>query len=262
MKQSHRELLASGLPADMQASFLESAKDFSPDGNDPVEAYFAAVNEPRRRDTKAILEILAASEKRYIQLRDQIVKNHNDHNHTLKQELNAMTGNTHWRRIFRSKIAGGIIIGLVSTGCAFIAATMLIAGKLQTVTRLEAQQTAMIDDLEAKHAAALKELSEKNGILDENPKGMVDFTVASLRAAEKSNKTAATLAGIASLLATPDTVVGMRKGKLTVKIRPENVQVSEQLDGFIHITINQELPEIFGGIEDDLREAEKALKQK
>jgi hypothetical protein len=87
---------------------------------------------------------------------------------------------------------------------------------------------------------ALKELSEKNGILDklESPQEIVDFTSASLRAVAQSNNIPTTLYGITTMLSTPDSIVGMRNGKLTVKIRPENVRISAEQDGFIQITIH------------------------
>lgn len=109
MKQSHLERLAQGLPADMQASFLEATKGYSSDGNDPIEAFFSALSEARRRDTLTILEKLATDETWKSQLREQLTKDHTENTKTIRQEISALSGKTLWKRIITTRIVGAVI---------------------------------------------------------------------------------------------------------------------------------------------------------
>lgn len=240
------ERLLKLLPHDQRVGAALDFEKLSNDPHSPIYAFYSIILQAM--DAK-FEERLANTDAKVQQLAIQHSQDTAKNLKAVRQEVGALSGKTLWRRIIASRVVGGIILAIVSTACALYAINLHISAKLQTVTKLEAEQAAMI-----------RELSEKNSILDnlENPKGIVDFATASLRAAEASNKSAATIAGLAAILKTPDAVVGIRGGKLTLQFRPEHVEVSEELNGFVRITIHDEMEPILG-IEAYLEDAEKAL---
>lgn len=240
------ERLLNLLPPDQRVGAALDFENLSIDPHGPIYAFYATIL--HAMDAK-LDERLTTTDAKVQQLAAQQAQDTAINLKAVRQEVGALSGKTLWRRIITSRIVGGIILAIVSTACVLYAANLHISAKLQTVSKLEAEQAAMI-----------RELSEKNSILGnlENPKGIVDFATASLRAAEASNKTAATIAGLAAMLRTPDAIAGIRDGKLTLKFRPEHIEVTEELNGFVRITIHDDMEPILG-IESHLKDAEKAL---
>ncbi|MEI7910351.1 MAG: hypothetical protein WCK77_12000 [Verrucomicrobiota bacterium] len=160
MKQSHLERLALGLPADMQASFLDGTRDYSPDGNDPIEAFFAALNEARRRDTQAILEKLATDDTWKSQLREQLAKDR-----TANLEIRALIGTTRWKRIIASRIIGGGIGGGIWFALVLGLTPYVIKKQISTV---DPEFHTMIEKLG-------EESKERLGVVVQNQKDTVKY---------------------------------------------------------------------------------------
>lgn len=150
MKQSHLERLALGLPADMQASFLEATKGYSSDGNDPIEAFFSALSEARRRDTETILEKLATDETWKSQLREQLTKDRTENTKTLKQEIGALTGDGPWRRGIIKSIVNGIVWGTSVVASTVVIGLILLNTKIfpleEVIGKFQKIAQAMSDD--------------------------------------------------------------------------------------------------------------------
>jgi hypothetical protein len=187
-------------------------------------------------------ERLAATDARLQQVAAQQAKGQAENLTAIRQEVRALDGKTLWRRIIASKIVGGITIAV----CWVIGSYWLINTQIGVLRD-------SVDQLKADQVETLSTLSD-------DPQGIVDFTSASLRVAEKSNETSATLAGIAAILSTPDGTIGMRDGKLTLKLKTDYITI-KQVGEYTLLRIHEEMPPIFGRIEDHLNEADKALQE-
>jgi hypothetical protein len=150
MKQSHLERLAQGLPADMQASFLEATKGYSSDGNDPIEAFFSALSEARRRDAETILEKFAADDAWKSQLREQLAKDRAESAKNLKQEIGALTGDGPWRRGIVKSIVNGIVWGISVVASTVVISLILLNTKLfpleEVIGKFQKIAQALSDD--------------------------------------------------------------------------------------------------------------------
>lgn len=255
---NHRDRLITSLPVDLQAGAMEACHNISEDDNDPVVGMFATdiestqrgfaeQREATDRSTGQLLEEirslrakLAELEEREKQLPAHVTMCHSKTEESLRKEVGKLGQDQFWRRVFFSKVAGGITLAI----CWVIGSYWLIN------TQIGAVKTS-VDQLKAEQTKTLAEISD-------NPKGIVDFANASLNAVKKSNDTAAMLAGIATMLKTPDATIGMRNGQLTLKLKSEHITIQE-VDEFTFLRIHEEMPPIFGRVEDHLDDADKAL---
>jgi hypothetical protein len=120
MNQSHRDLLISALPADMQAGVLKACQAHSPDGNDVVEALFAADLETGKRGMENILsefsrvhDKLATFEQREKRRDDQHVKERSEYLKAISQGYKELLGKTPLKHIIASKTIGAIIFSVM-----------------------------------------------------------------------------------------------------------------------------------------------------
>jgi hypothetical protein len=271
-KPSHRDRLLAALPADLQAGAMEACQAFSCDGNDPIEGMFAADIESTQRgfadqreandrstaqlreEIRSLREKLATadeklraklaeSEDRDKQLPAHITKCHTETRETVRKEVGKLGQDQFWRRVLVSKVAGGITLAV----CWVVGSYWLINSQIGAVK-------SSVDQLKAGQTETLSEISD-------NPQGIVDFATASLRAADKSNDTAAMLGGIAAMLKTPDATMGMRDGQLTLKLKSDHITVKQE-DDYTYLRIHDEMPPILDRVEDHLDDADRALQRK
>lgn len=154
MSQTHRDRLISSLPADMQARVLKSLQEYSSDGNDAVEACFAAVIETNQRDVaqlredvRSFLDQLAQSEAREKQL---VAAVHTENLKGVRQEIRALSDKPLWRRMIASRLVGATIWCVVVYGLT----NFYVEHKVRTVDpefhkrmeTVESKITKRIDD--------------------------------------------------------------------------------------------------------------------
>jgi hypothetical protein len=238
-----KDRLLENVPPEQRAYFARCLDRLTTNPNDPFFAFFAILAESYRTSAAVIGTKLAALEQRENQRDSQLAKDRSENVKTIRQEIGAFTEDKFWKRVIRSKIAGGITFAV----CWVVGSYLLINSQIGAVK-------TSVDDLKVGQTATLAQMSD-------NPQGIVDFANASIRAATKSNDTASMLAGIAAILKTPDATIGMREGKLTLKIRSEHVTIKRDNE-FTFLRIHEEMPAIFGRIEDHLDDADKALQPK
>lgn len=238
------ERLLQQLPPERRVGAALVLENLSSDHDSPIYGLYAEFLAGLNANIEAMEtrmgNKLAAIEQRGNQRDSQLAKDRAENVKTIRQEIGAFTEDKFWKRVIRSKVAGGITLAV----CWVVGSYLLINSQIGAVK-------SSVDDLKAGQAATLAHISD-------NPQGIVDFANASIRAADKSNQTAATLAGIAALLATPDAIIGMKDGKLTLRIRSQHITIRQE-EVYTHLQIHQDMPDIFGRVEDDLKEADKAL---
>jgi hypothetical protein len=186
MIQSHRDRLISSLPADMQARVLKSLQEYSSDGNDAVEACFAAVIETNQRDVaqlredvRSFLDQLAQSEAREKQL---VAAVHTENLKAVREEIRALSDKPLWRRMIASRLVGATIWCVVVYGLT----NFYIERKVRTV---DPEFHAMLEKLGEKSKIQQMKLD----MVMQNQTKTVDFI-------EKVHKSASTIA--------TDTIVG------------------------------------------------------
>ena len=263
-KPSHRDRLLSALPADLQAGALEACHNFSSDGNDAIEGMFAVDVESTQRgfadqrettqrstaqlreEIRMLREKLADSDN---QLRAKLAESEEREKKLpahITKEISKLGEDKFWKRVLLSKFAGGLVSGITfSIG--------LVAGAYWLTS---SQNQAVREGVDAFKADQTKTLAK----ISDNPQGIVDDANASMKAADKSNDTAAMLGGIAAMLKIPDATMGMRDGQLTLKLKSEHITIKQEGE-FTFIRIHEEMPPIFGRIEDHLDDADKALQK-
>lgn len=137
--ESHRDRLISTLPAEMQARVLKALQDYSSDGNDPVEACFAAVIEVNklestqlRNEVGKLRQQLVESElketERAAQITKQLAQTKSD-TEKARQEIRELSGKTLWKRIITSRIIGAAIWTVMVVGLT----TYFVKTKVRTV---------------------------------------------------------------------------------------------------------------------------------
>jgi hypothetical protein len=185
MKPSHRDRLIAALPADLQAGLLDVLKSYSPDGNDMVEAIFAAVVETEKRNSSGIEAKLAASETREKQLAEQLAKTHAENIKTIRQEIGAINLPQYWKKLITSKFVGGIILAV-----CWVASTVAIQ------LFLHEREIAPMREVIAQHRQIVETLSD-------DPESLVASAKYSKEANSEALLTALSIHAISKLLTLP-----------------------------------------------------------
>lgn len=237
-----KDVILDCAPVEHRAEYARCLDRLSRNPNDPFFVVFSIMMQSYRSSTADLASKLADAEEREKQVAAQQAKGQAETQQTVQHEIGKLGQDQFWKRVVRSKIAGGITFAV----CWVLGSYWLINTQIGAVK-------SSVDQLKADQVATLEAISKK-------PQGIVDFANASLKAADKSNDTAAMLAGIAAMLSTPDATMGVRDGKLIIKINSKDIEIKQEGE-YTKLQIYQKVPRVLDTIEDHLDEADAALQE-